>query len=292
MKALNVTVPVSPTLDHDLPCRQCGYNLRGLLETSRCPECGLPVVESIRAAGWSVIGERQMRRIRIGATICVVETVAAFLSGVCLTASIGRIEFSTFTVIASFLAGLPPFIFAAGVWLLATPLNDDAPRRGFVTAGLLTRLCAVLAVIGWAIAILSVALDLDDERLAQTGMIGFMSFAVVCHFALLTHLLHLSQRVSNAALTGSLRFLRMAFACAYAALLAAYGATAIWGWPSIPGPVALLAGAAFVLFGVTMLVTFGSIADQINEELRRDAPLRGQLNGSETRPMPTGQHVS
>ncbi|HZZ42053.1 MAG TPA: DUF2007 domain-containing protein [Tepidisphaeraceae bacterium] len=28
------------TLDFDLPCQHCHYNLRGLIPTSRCPECG------------------------------------------------------------------------------------------------------------------------------------------------------------------------------------------------------------------------------------------------------------
>lgn len=36
-----------PTIARDIACRQCGYNLRGLLETSRCPECGVGVADSI-----------------------------------------------------------------------------------------------------------------------------------------------------------------------------------------------------------------------------------------------------
>jgi uncharacterized repeat protein (TIGR04138 family) len=32
-----------PTLNFDLPCRSCGYNLRGLTGKHRCPECGLRI---------------------------------------------------------------------------------------------------------------------------------------------------------------------------------------------------------------------------------------------------------
>lgn len=37
-------------LRSDLPCRACGYNLRGLVTSGRCPECGT-------AIGFSLHGE-------------------------------------------------------------------------------------------------------------------------------------------------------------------------------------------------------------------------------------------
>ena len=38
-------------LDQDLPCRNCGYNLRGVLAKGQCPECAHPVDDSIER--WS-----------------------------------------------------------------------------------------------------------------------------------------------------------------------------------------------------------------------------------------------
>lgn len=35
-----------PAVGYDLPCAACGYNLRGLGEADRCPECGRSVIES------------------------------------------------------------------------------------------------------------------------------------------------------------------------------------------------------------------------------------------------------
>jgi hypothetical protein len=34
-------------LNHDLPCAQCAYNLRGLQRNQHCPECGYPIADSI-----------------------------------------------------------------------------------------------------------------------------------------------------------------------------------------------------------------------------------------------------
>ena len=39
------------SIDVDLPCTACGYNLRGLPATNRCPECGLPVRETLLTHG-------------------------------------------------------------------------------------------------------------------------------------------------------------------------------------------------------------------------------------------------
>jgi uncharacterized repeat protein (TIGR04138 family) len=34
-------------LTEDVPCIQCHYNLRGLAPSARCPECGLPIVDTL-----------------------------------------------------------------------------------------------------------------------------------------------------------------------------------------------------------------------------------------------------
>ncbi len=38
---------MDPSLDRDLPCLTCGYNLRGLPMGSRCPECGLAIAVTL-----------------------------------------------------------------------------------------------------------------------------------------------------------------------------------------------------------------------------------------------------
>ena len=43
-------MPEPPTIDGDVPCMECGYNLRTLSVKGLCPECGLEVMDSIVAA--------------------------------------------------------------------------------------------------------------------------------------------------------------------------------------------------------------------------------------------------
>ena len=42
-----IAVSTDPTLQTDLPCIQCQYNLRGLTPAHQCPECGLPILRSL-----------------------------------------------------------------------------------------------------------------------------------------------------------------------------------------------------------------------------------------------------
>ena len=37
----------SGSVEGDIPCRKCSYNLRGLPLDGRCPECGTPVGVSV-----------------------------------------------------------------------------------------------------------------------------------------------------------------------------------------------------------------------------------------------------
>jgi uncharacterized repeat protein (TIGR04138 family) len=57
-----------PPIDVDLPCAACGYNLRGLAVAGRCPECGAPVIASVREAEANDLGlyERLRRSLAHG----------------------------------------------------------------------------------------------------------------------------------------------------------------------------------------------------------------------------------
>ena len=50
----SLTGPAEPAAnllyDRDLPCMSCGYNLRALTPWQACPECGTPIVETLKQA--------------------------------------------------------------------------------------------------------------------------------------------------------------------------------------------------------------------------------------------------
>jgi hypothetical protein len=66
----------------DLPCLECGYNLRGLPRYGRCPECGVdvgPSVDRLNARTLADADPRWLRRLSEGSIV----GLAAFL--ICLT---------------------------------------------------------------------------------------------------------------------------------------------------------------------------------------------------------------
>jgi hypothetical protein len=53
--------PITPTINRDLRCLDCGYNLRTLAHDGRCPECGLAVFTTL-AGGLPVVDTLGRRR--------------------------------------------------------------------------------------------------------------------------------------------------------------------------------------------------------------------------------------
>lgn len=56
---------VALRIEHDVPCPDCGYNLRGLRLDGRCPECGRPTIDTFAKplrAQTGVLAEHMLRR--------------------------------------------------------------------------------------------------------------------------------------------------------------------------------------------------------------------------------------
>ncbi len=67
------------TIESDIHCRSCGYNLRGLLSDGQCPECAVNVATSLAPSGLS-IDRRHGRFVKIGIWMIVLLAVWEILS--------------------------------------------------------------------------------------------------------------------------------------------------------------------------------------------------------------------
>ena len=63
----------------DLPCKTCGYNLRGLSFEGACPECGSPVADTIDDTP-APLPQQTLQRARL-ASLCLIVPVALLLLG-------------------------------------------------------------------------------------------------------------------------------------------------------------------------------------------------------------------
>jgi hypothetical protein len=77
-------MPTALTLELDVQCLHCGYNLRTLELDSRCPECGQPVLQSLARRPFGTVSRRTLQRVALGLILSMLSSplagIAAFLA--------------------------------------------------------------------------------------------------------------------------------------------------------------------------------------------------------------------
>lgn len=128
---------IADPISSDTPCRRCGYNLRGLALAGQCPECGLPVDDSVRGTLLCYAPVSYQRRVCQGLTLLNVVALAGMLGGLFLQVLEGIWPYALLLLLGS--------VGCAGAWLLSTRDPRDSPSgtrrlrwqlRGGAAAGL------------------------------------------------------------------------------------------------------------------------------------------------------------
>jgi hypothetical protein len=126
-------VPADSTIDIDLPCSGCGYNLRGLPLGGSCPECGQQVADTFSSArGWS----GWFIRVSQGSLLIG----GGFLAGGLAVGAAALVPVLLLTL------PLATLISAFGAWRLATPSPGFSqymsPRLGTAVRAATLTICA------------------------------------------------------------------------------------------------------------------------------------------------------
>ena len=147
------------TVVDDVPCRKCGYNLRGLFMTGRCPECGLAVGRSLtddllRFADptWVTTLGRGAGRILWGILLMVVVGIASMAAMIATAAAPAP---APLVLAASMAASLLAYALTWwGMWMLTAPdpsgLGEEqyGRVRRFVRFSVVAGLVAHLLTMG------------------------------------------------------------------------------------------------------------------------------------------------
>jgi hypothetical protein len=134
-----IALPVAArgTVDRNIHCRQCGYNLRTLERNARCPECGAAVAVSLRRDRLRFANPRWLSTIRWGLRLSQYgsEAVAGVFIGTALvnwqfrylSAHFHFLNELVSLAIVLFLLSL--VLLAAGAWMVGVaPVNDTSTR--------------------------------------------------------------------------------------------------------------------------------------------------------------------
>jgi len=234
-------------VDHE--CKKCGYNLRGLREDGRCPECGTPIGLSttgdlLRFADPDWV-EKVARGLKIILWMILVGLIAGILS-VIAGATVGE-EAGT---ILMFVVQLITFY---GVWLMTEPDPSGIGEDPNITARKVIRITLVVGLLNSPLQFALGALDLPGAGVILVGLIMLLVGLVglVGEFAKFIYYERLARRIPEASLAGRARFLKWAFTITLAVMVVVGGIAAIVGATTPTGAGG--AGPGLALFGCLAL---------------------------------------
>jgi len=234
-------------VDHE--CKKCGYNLRGLREDGRCPECGTPIGLSttgdlLRFADPEWV-EKVARGLKIILWMILVGVIAGFLAGVA-GATIGE-EAGT---VLMFVVGLISFY---GVWLMTEPDPSGIGEDPNITARKVIRITLVVGLLSSPLQLAVDALDLPYAGVVLVVIAGLLVGLVglVGEFAKFIYYERLARRIPEDSLAGRARFLKWAFTITLAVVVVVGGIAAIVGATAPAGAGG--AGPGLALFGCLAL---------------------------------------
>ncbi|MHC4774694.1 MAG: hypothetical protein ACYTBR_05410 [Planctomycetota bacterium] len=143
----------------DLPCRGCGYNLRGHAADARCPECSALVNLSARGDLLPFSDPDWLERLAKGMRLVLIGLVAATVLqiGVVATsfATVGSTVFAALTATAGLLGAGSSVVVVVGVWWLTTPDPARGDRERALSIRRLTRWCLVAQIAAVPLEVVS-----------------------------------------------------------------------------------------------------------------------------------------
>jgi len=225
--------PPIQLVEHDAGCARCGYNLRGLQVTGKCPECDWTIEASLQGGLLRFAGPEYLSSLALGAKIVIILNIAnaalglvavgivatvALMSGSIQTTPgapapavplLGLIEAS-----ATGLAVLATSVSLIGYWLLTTPdpalSLAEQPRAARRVVRAAVAAVVIIQAMGMVVAFMTPRLatgaagPMNTSQALQIaagglGVLGTIAGAVQ-FFAMMLYARWLAQRVPDSAM--------------------------------------------------------------------------------------------
>lgn len=216
---------INRTIAFDLTCIACNYNLRGMLDSGTCPECGAPVRQSIRTNHLAQASGPWLETIKRGLIWMIIGNVGGFVLAMLVGVIFAALYMSSLTTgnvpVPMAIATILVTLLASGVLLysftlLCTPEpgeNTPPPHRLYMRIGLYGSL--VVSLLSSFALLLPASSNAAIITLLDSLSMLMYSVGLV---ALLLYLKTLAERIPNPSLARQSVVVSWGFALSFGTL--------------------------------------------------------------------------
>jgi hypothetical protein len=264
------------TVQQDTPCRKCGYNLRMLSASGRCPECGTAVGYSLQGDLLRFMDPNWVETLSRGVSLVIygILAIIAGIIGVVVLAIATRSTAATLAI-GGLVALVGSVMILAGWWFFTQPDPSGLGEDQYGTPRKVIRVTLAIGVVQQVLSLIGVLAPLRTA--AESALAMFATLlglaAVVGLFAQLSYLEKITLRIPDHALSDRARFLKPTLGSTYCLALflqliqaASGGSNARAAGSQAAGCGQAIVGLAMLIFGIMYLLLLDKVRKQLGQQ--------------------------
>lgn len=254
----------SGSINQDIACKRCSYNLRGLRLDGVCPECGTPVGRSVTGDLLRFADPKWVGTVATGLNLIVL----TFLFGIFLGCAAGgaAAALGGSVVIVLVASACMWVLNLIGIWMMTAPDPAGIGEDGNVSARKIVRIATVTTVAA-AVFTEGIGLLSDDPGIAMLALVISLASALVTlvgEWYKFVFYERLAARIPDELIVKRAQFLRWAYTPVFAIAVVGGAVLAIvaGGNPAAAmgfAPLGIVIAGAGVLLLVVGLLTLALI---------------------------------